>query len=85
MQVITTVRGVITKFHKSHLGTAELERARKELGIKRGLETIGKTRFGSVVRGAKSVDRNIPAVKLVVQRDDFDLDVSDIIYISVFY
>ena len=35
--------GVISKFHKSHIGVAELNLARKEAGIKHGLEAISKT------------------------------------------
>lgn len=72
---ITLVRGVISKFHKSHLGTAELNAARDHFQIRRGLETIGKTRFGIIILAARSVERNIPAIKRVVERAKFDIEV----------
>ena len=42
------MRSIINKFHKSHIGTAELNWARKETGTKdyHDLEVISKTRFG---------------------------------------
>lgn len=67
------MRGVISKFHKSHIGAAELNLARKEAGIKHGLEAIGKTRFGTVVRAARSLNRCLPAIKKVVERGVFSL------------
>ncbi|KAF9031322.1 ribonuclease H-like domain-containing protein [Panaeolus papilionaceus] len=70
---ILVIRAVITKFHKSHLGTVELNRARKRLGIGRGLEAIGKTRFGTIIAAANSVRRNYTAIQQVVQARRFDL------------
>ena len=78
--VILIVRGVIRKFHQSHIGTFELDKAKTEISIGRGLESIGKTRFGSTVIGARSVERNIPAIKKVVYRGLFDLGVSAIYF-----
>jgi hypothetical protein len=54
---IKIVRAVITKFHSnsSHLGNSELKAARKELRTGPGLEAIGKTRFGTVILSARSV------------------------------
>jgi hypothetical protein len=73
---IKVVRGVITKFHMSHLGIAELSTARKVLRTGPGFEAIGKTRFGTVILSAKSVQRTTPAIKKVVQNGNFDLEVS---------
>ncbi|KAF8057516.1 ribonuclease H-like domain-containing protein [Lyophyllum atratum] len=76
--IILVVRGVIAKIHISHCGTAELDDARARLGIGRGLEAIGKTRFGSIILSARSVQRNIPALKKVVTKGKFDLaEISD--------
>ena len=72
---ITTMRGVITKFHKSHLGIAELSFANIECHITRGLEAIGKTRFGTIILAAWALQYNIPAIKRVVEREKFDLGV----------
>ena len=73
---ILTIRGVLTKFHKSHLGKSELCAARKHFSIGRGLEKIGKTRFGTIIFTASSVQRNLPAIKRVVEHGKFDLGVS---------
>ncbi|KAF8061423.1 ribonuclease H-like domain-containing protein [Lyophyllum atratum] len=71
--VISVIRGVIAKFHLSHLGNAELDYAKSVLGIGRGLETIGKTRFGTIILSAQSVQRNIRALRMVVDRGKFSL------------
>ncbi|TFK57954.1 hypothetical protein BDN72DRAFT_966451, partial [Pluteus cervinus] len=70
--VIAVVRKTIAKFHKSHIGISELEAARKLLGIKRGLEKIGKTRFATIIHSAKSVQRNLPALKKVAEWNNFN-------------
>ena len=72
---ITVMRGVIVKFHKSHLGATELEFAHVECGIGRGLATIGKTRFGNIILAAWALQHNLPALKRVVERNIFDLGV----------
>ncbi|KAI0045358.1 hypothetical protein FA95DRAFT_1495465 [Auriscalpium vulgare] len=64
--VIQVVRATVALFHKSHAGHAALKVARSQLGIGRGLEAIGKTRFATLVLSAASVQRNTPAIKKVV-------------------
>ena len=44
--------------------------------ITRGLEAIGKTRFGTVIHGAQSVSNCRPAIARVVEREIFDLGMS---------
>lgn len=78
-KTIVVLRAVITKFHKSHPGTAQLEAAQDFCRISRGLEAIGKTRFGSIILAARSLERNIPALKHVVEVGIFDLDVSSML------
>jgi hypothetical protein len=76
-ETIKITRGVITKFHSnsSHMGSAELKAARKELHTGPGLEAIGKTRFGTIILSARSVQRTVPALKRVVQNNKFNLEV----------
>ena len=74
-KTIKIVRSVITKFHMSHSGSAELKTARKELRTGPGLEAIGLTRFGTVILSSASVQRTIPAIKQVVHNGIFDLEV----------
>ncbi|KAF8892056.1 ribonuclease H-like domain-containing protein [Infundibulicybe gibba] len=65
---IGVVRSTITTFNKSHLGHTELKEARKALGVGRGLEAIGKTRFGTIILSSASVQRCAPAIKKVVEQ-----------------
>jgi hypothetical protein len=77
---IKIIRAVITKFHMSHPGIAELKTARKEVRTGPGLEAIGKTQFGTLILSAASVQRTIPAIKRVVHNNIFDLEVSPFDY-----
>ena len=74
-ETTTVMRGTITKFHKSHPAISELKIAHVECRIGRGLTSIGKTRFGSVILAAWSLQQNIPAIKKVVERKIFSLEV----------
>lgn len=69
----TVMRTTITKFHKSHPAIAELELAHIECGIGRGLTSIGKTRFGTIILAAWAMQENVPAIKKVVERRKFEL------------
>lgn len=72
------MRAVITKIHKSHLGTAEFKAARNVVpgAPGRGLEAVGKTRFGTVIYSARSLERNLPVLKEIVKRGKFNMGVS---------
>ncbi len=48
--------------------------ARKELGIGRGLEGIGETRFGTVYWSLESLIRGMDALKKVVQNKKLAID-----------
>ncbi len=72
---ISVVRHIIATMNKAHLGKTALDQARAELGVGRGLEAIGKTRFGTAIRSSESVHRNIQPIKLVVERETYDLEV----------
>ena len=72
---ISIMRGVITKFHKSHLGAAEHSFAHVECHITKGLDAIGKTCFGTIILAAWALQYNLPAIKRVVDRGNFDLGV----------
>ena len=73
---IKIIRGVITKFHTSHLGSAKLKTTCKELQTGPGLEAIGKTWFGTLILSAASVQCTIPAIKQVAHNGNFDLEVT---------
>ncbi|KAF9523043.1 hypothetical protein CPB83DRAFT_776091, partial [Crepidotus variabilis] len=69
---ILVVRAVIMKLNKSHGGKWDLDEAKKAFGIGRGLEAIGKTRFGTIIFASASVQRNLPAIKHVVRQGRVD-------------
>ncbi|KAF8999046.1 hypothetical protein BDZ89DRAFT_896555, partial [Hymenopellis radicata] len=71
---ILVVRGTIRYFHESHFAIADLKRARLELDITRGLESIGKTRFATLFRSSRSVQQCSPAIQRAVSygRDSFN-------------
>ncbi|EIM86966.1 uncharacterized protein STEHIDRAFT_157253 [Stereum hirsutum FP-91666 SS1] len=65
--IMTVICSTITVFHSSHGCFADLKISREHHRIGRGLEVIGKTRFATSVRSARSVQNNTPAIKDVVQ------------------
>jgi len=75
---ISVVRHIIATMNKAHLGKTALDQARAELGVGRGLEAIGKTRFGTTIRSSESVHRNLQPIKLVVERETYDLEVCNV-------
>ena len=73
---------MIAKFHRSHIGTAEFNTACAELKITRGLEAIGKTRFGTIIRAARALEKCLPVIKRVVERGVFNLEASIVVSYS---
>ncbi|KAL0952524.1 hypothetical protein HGRIS_006785 [Hohenbuehelia grisea] len=74
LECVSTTRNTLTFFHHSHPAIASLRVARKALGIKQGLEAIGKTRFATLFITAVSVQRNILAITEVgkLMEDEFE-------------
>jgi hypothetical protein len=64
--VIATVRGIIAFMNKSTYAQEHFDYQRRRLGIGRGLETIGETRFGMIFWSGKSVLRGLPAFKAIM-------------------
>ncbi|KAK0237310.1 hypothetical protein EDD85DRAFT_770807 [Armillaria nabsnona] len=69
---IKVVRGTIHFFHTSHMGIHKFKIARSDLKIGRGLQAIGKTRFGTLVYSSRSVQRCTPAIQKVIERGKAD-------------
>ena len=66
------MRAVISKFHRAHKGIHLIERERRKQGIPRGLESIGKTRFLTVYRGAMSVERCTEPIRYIVMNEELE-------------
>ncbi|KAL5529774.1 hypothetical protein ACEPAG_5761 [Sanghuangporus baumii] len=60
--IVKNLRRIIKFFSNSTKASARLARQRKQLGISRGIEKIGKTRFGTLYLSALSVQRNYHAI-----------------------
>ncbi|TFK82609.1 hypothetical protein K466DRAFT_499999, partial [Polyporus arcularius HHB13444] len=61
--VISNLRRTLKFFSKSTDAREHLRRKRAELGIRRGLVSIGKTRFASIYHAAASLIRCMPALR----------------------
>ncbi|KAF9477045.1 hypothetical protein BDN70DRAFT_811256 [Pholiota conissans] len=72
-KTVTVLRGTITKFHGSHSGEAEMIAVHLIYGISKGLDTIGGTRFGTIIIAAWALQLNIPCIREIVVRGKFDL------------
>ncbi|KAJ7574501.1 hypothetical protein C8J56DRAFT_1172807 [Mycena floridula] len=59
-------RETITFYTKSHIAISELEKARELHKIGRGLESIGATRFGTIIHSLNSIKRCLPAISQTV-------------------
>ncbi|KAJ7574140.1 hypothetical protein C8J56DRAFT_742721, partial [Mycena floridula] len=56
----------ITFYTKSHIAISELEKAQELHKIGRGLESIGATRFGTIIHSLNSIKRCLPAISQTV-------------------
>lgn len=64
---------VTTHFSHATLNATHLEEALKERGIKRGLETMGKTRFSTAYKCARSVQRCLPGLYHIIRNKIIDV------------
>ncbi|KZV79764.1 hypothetical protein EXIGLDRAFT_846239 [Exidia glandulosa HHB12029] len=69
-QVIARSRKLLTYFKHSSYAVYHLKAHWIDFGVRRGLERIGNTRFGSIGRSGASILRNIEPVKKIVRADD---------------
>ncbi|TFY73835.1 hypothetical protein EWM64_g10177 [Hericium alpestre] len=74
-ELISNVREVLAFMHESTYTMEQLGKKRADLGIKRGLEAIGKTRFSSVYWAVQSLERNMPAMRALVGDKSLGIDI----------
>ncbi|KAK0443499.1 hypothetical protein EV421DRAFT_2081612 [Armillaria borealis] len=72
---IKVIRGTINFFHTSHMGIYEFKLVQSDLGIRRELQAIGKTRFGMIIYSSSSVRCCTPAIQKVIERGKVDFSV----------
>ncbi|KAI0696513.1 hypothetical protein BC835DRAFT_1305576 [Cytidiella melzeri] len=72
-EFIAVLRKFITHFSHAAHDTVMLDELRKERGIGRGLESIGKTRFATITWAALSVKRCLECIYDLVDNGDINL------------
>lgn len=72
IQTISRLRKLLTHFNMSTYATGKLNTARKLLGVSRGLQSIGRTRFATVYYAAASVLANLPALNKIYRDNEVD-------------
>ncbi|KAF9470250.1 hypothetical protein BDN70DRAFT_821584, partial [Pholiota conissans] len=73
---IKRLRGVIKYFKKSGHGKVMLQKLRLEKELGPGLESIGKTRFGTLTWSAISLRRSLPAIRELCTSEKVTIPVS---------
>lgn len=68
VQVIKNVQRAVKFFRKSSHAASTLKERRKVLGIARGIQSVGKTRFGTIYAAANSIQKNFPAILELCQQ-----------------
>ncbi|KZW01720.1 hypothetical protein EXIGLDRAFT_760625 [Exidia glandulosa HHB12029] len=68
--VISLSRRLLAYFKRSSYAIYHLKAHQYDFGVRRGLESIGKTRFSSINRSATSILRNIEPIKTIVRADN---------------
>ena len=62
--------------NKSTYSMEHFNYQRKKMGISRGLETIGETRFGTLYWSGKSVLRGLPALKAIAADEELQIKIT---------
>jgi len=63
LKVIKKICRTIKYFKKSNFASAHLRRRRRDLQIKKGLVSVGKTHFGTVYHSGESLRRNLKPIQ----------------------
>ena len=81
LQTVKVIRFVIKYFKKSNFSKALLRAERERLSLGPGLESIGKTRFTTLVWTAISLLRNLPGIRELCASGMIDIPVRlDLLY-----
>ena len=65
--MLGTTKKIVSYFSHSTSNASQLAEMRREVGIGRGLEKVGKTRFATHYWSAMSVDRNLSSISSLVR------------------
>ncbi|KAH7917067.1 hypothetical protein BV22DRAFT_1027014, partial [Leucogyrophana mollusca] len=75
-EVIKQVRTILVFMSRSSYASEHFDFERSRLGIRRGLEGIGETRFGTIYWAALSVQRGLPAFQAIVENEQLGIDIA---------
>ena len=78
VKVISQIRTILAFTSRSTYAMEHFNHQRARLGIRQGLEHIGKTHFGTIYWSALSVQRGLPAFMALVE-NNIDIAVSQIL------
>ncbi|KAG1859014.1 hypothetical protein DFJ58DRAFT_658524, partial [Suillus subalutaceus] len=76
--VIQQIRMILAHMSRSSYAMEHYNHKRITLGISRGLEAIGDTRFGTIYWAALSIQRGLPAFQAVVEDTDLGIDIASL-------
>jgi hypothetical protein len=74
-QIIKCLRGVIKYFKHATTAKALVKDLRVQMGLGPGLESIGKTRFGTLIWSSLSLRRCLPAIRHLCTTGVIDIPV----------
>ncbi|KAF8134548.1 ribonuclease H-like domain-containing protein, partial [Boletus edulis] len=66
-EITYQIRGILAFMSRSSYAMENFDSQRVRLGISRGLEGIGETRFGTIYWAGRSLQRGLPALRAIVE------------------
>ncbi|KAF9526167.1 ribonuclease H-like domain-containing protein [Crepidotus variabilis] len=72
---IETIRRTLKYFKHANLAKSKLRQLRSDQSLGAGLESIGKTRFATLVWSALSVRRSLPAIRDLCSNEEIEIPV----------
>ena len=74
--VIHQIRVILAFMSRSAYAMEHFDHQRDVLGISRGLEAIGDTRFGTIYWAGRSIQRCLPAFRAIVENESLGINIS---------
>ena len=83
--VIHQIRTILAFMSQSSYAMEHFDHQRDQLGISRGLESIGETRFGTIYWAGRSVQRGLPAFRAIIEDESLGINIAVSEIIQKFY
>ncbi|KIJ59093.1 hypothetical protein HYDPIDRAFT_162797 [Hydnomerulius pinastri MD-312] len=72
------IRAVLAFMSRSSYAMEHFDHKRNVLGITRGLEAVGDTRFGTLYWASRSVQRGLPAFRAIIEEESLGINISSL-------